>query len=477
VIRYNLSDALRTGEEIAVALRKGTVPFSSNENWGSLPVDSPVLYWSRHGNGLGGIEFNNPIGIAGERELIPTPGRKSCSPNSLGWFLEPSTMSARHLTINILLISLVSSGWNQASSQDAEQPSSTIGVESSKRADANVLPATSPIQGTDALSCESRGTPSCTEECIKPLCCKLCPTVYAEAEALFMKRDSGHPSRAVLIDANTQETLVSSSDLDFNFDSGLRARYGFDLTNCLMVELGYFGIFDSRSRVDYAGPNPGVDVTLPGPLGIASNVFHDGVRTRTDYQSQIQGAELNFPCCCCWESPCCDKVGSREWFVGFRYLSLRENFRIYGEKTVNQLAETAFYDLDSENDLFGAHLGLRIRRCRGRFSWEAMGKAGIFGNHAGQQQVFIDYPNFLLRPPVSGNGGNVAFVGDLNLTGIYQLNDTWGLRAGYNMMWIEGVALAPDQLDFSLTSTSGAGIHTSGGVFLHGFSVGLEARW
>jgi hypothetical protein len=35
---------LRTGEETTVAIRKGTVPFSSNENWDSPPlIDSPVL--------------------------------------------------------------------------------------------------------------------------------------------------------------------------------------------------------------------------------------------------------------------------------------------------------------------------------------------------------------------------------------------------------------------------------------------------
>jgi hypothetical protein len=48
---------------------------------------------------------------------------------------------------------------------------------------------------------------------------------------------------------------------------------------------------------------------------------------------------------------------------------------------------------------------------------------------------------------------------------------------GYNLIWIEGVALAPDQLDFTNTTTSGSGIDTDGGVFLHGVNAGLEARW
>jgi hypothetical protein len=305
----------------------------------------------------------------------------------------------------------------------------------------------------------------------------MCPDVYGEVEGLFLKRSAGHPDRTILINGNTQATLVSSSDFDFGFDPGVRATFGFRLGDCRRVEFGYFGLFDSQASLDYVQPNPNVDVTFPGPLGVASNVFHDGVRVHMDYLSRIQGAEVNFPNCCCWQ--CCDgeRAGSAEWFAGFRYLNLREYLHIGGAKTVGAVGETAYYDTKSRNDLFGAQLGGRLRRCYGQFSWEAMGKAGIFGNQAGQEQVFIDYPDFALRSPVSGNGGSVAFVGELNLTGIYQLNDTWGLRLGYNLMWIEGVALAPDQLDFTFTSTSGTGLNTGGGLFLHGVNAGLEARW
>ena len=68
-------------------------------------------------------------------------------------------------------------------------------------------------------------------------------------------------------------------------------------------------------------------------------------------------------------------------------------------------------------------------------------------------------------------------MGEINLTGIYQFTDVWGFRAGYNMLWIEGVALAPDQLDFTNTPTSGRALVASNGVFYHGVNVGLEARW
>jgi hypothetical protein len=82
-----------------------------------------------------------------------------------------------------------------------------------------------------------------------------------------------------------------------------------------------------------------------------------------------------------------------------------------------------------------------------------------------------------LRPLISAAGCQVAFVGELNLTGIYRLTDVWNLRAGYNLIWIAGTALAPDQLDFSGLIPAGNQLSSDGKVFLHGVSGGLEARW
>ena len=45
------------------------------------------------------------------------------------------------------------------------------------------------------------------------------------------------------------------------------------------------------------------------------------------------------------------------------------------------------------------------------------------------------------------------------------------------LAYISGVALAPNQWDFTDTTTSGTGVRGAGGLFLHGANLGLEARW
>lgn len=344
------------------------------------------------------------------------------------------------------------------------------------RADVAVPQAAAPTEKLATLvpdnSCDY-GCPPCSENCLS---CNMCPCTYAGVEWLYLKRDPGNPNRTILVNSATQDPLLSSSDFNFDFNSGIRAWVGFHLWDCVPIEFGYFGLFDNAASLTYL-PQQGVNAAFPGALGAASNVFQDGVTVQMDYRSRLQGAEVNFPCCCCCQDPCGEYATSREWFVGFRYLSLREDLLIAGAKPVGSLIETAYYDVNSRNDLYGAQIGGRLRRCWGQFSCEGTGKVGLFYDQAGQDQVFVDYPNFFLRSPVSGNKGSVACVGELNLTGIYQLNETWGLRAGYNVMWIQGVAMAPDQLDFTFTTASGTDVNTGGGMFLHGVNLGLEARW
>ena len=78
------------------------------------------------------------------------------------------------------------------------------------------------------------------------------------------------------------------------------------------------------------------------------------------------------------------------------------------------------------------------------------------------------------------NVGQVAFVGELGATGVYDLNDIWSLRAGYAIFWLGGLALAPNQLNAQKLCpdkpVSGA-TDTGGSVVVQGITLGLEGRW
>ncbi len=139
----------------------------------------------------------------------------------------------------------------------------------------------------------------------------------------------------------------------------------------------------------------------------------------------------------------------------------------------------SFYNVRTLNDLYGFQIGGRYRRCCHRFFWDVTGKAGVFGNAAEQSQYLSD--NGQHRPSTAttptNHEGTVAFIGDINVSVGFQLNCVWAARCGYNLLWIDQVALAPDQLNFDISSPGNTNTHTSGDVFLQGINVALEARW
>lgn len=73
--------------------------------------------------------------------------------------------------------------------------------------------------------------------------------------------------------------------------------------------------------------------------------------------------------------------------------------------------------------------------------------------------------------------GTVGGVFDLGGTLVYRIDDTWGLRFGYSMLWLTGVALAPDQFDFSNNLNAGTAVDGNATLWLGGGTLGLEARW
>jgi len=278
-------------------------------------------------------------------------------------------------------------------------------------------PATSDIPSIAADEHAASDTPCDCDcpECFPASPCygQLCPCRYSWAEALILDRD-------------TDSGLRRSDLFDFDVAGGLRIGYGYRTGNCTAYEFGYLGVFDQSASTDFGN----YDVR---------------------YSSDLNSFEANLVRCSS-SSHCAGR--STEWLGGFRYLNLEEDLVL---SSVN-------YGLEVENNLYGVQAGARLRRCRGCWSWEATGKAGIFAND-------------MERTGFRGDETDVAFVGDLNFTAIYRLSGVWGLRAGYNLIWLEGVALAPDQLEVGNSFGTRRHVADNGGVFLDGVNVGLEARW
>jgi hypothetical protein len=290
--------------------------------------------------------------------------------------------------------------------------------------------------------------------------------MYGSVEALYFDRDN-RTSRLVTVRVQGEGNplpgtpLLTTADLNFEWEPGIRAVVGRQLDSFSAVEIGYFGIFAMTASAAVVESN---SLAIPGDLGLASLDYFAADAMRLDYSSELHSADANYV----------TSWGGVSWLAGFRYLSLDEQFNLNATDIDTGSSD---YAIRTSNDLYGGQVGAQWLAGGDFLEWSATAKLGLFGNAASQSQSVADFPPaFFLRTEQSGSRGNVAFVGDFSLTALYALDDVWALRGGYNLLWIEGAALAPDQLDFTDTPDSGRGV-TLSGVFLHGINLGLDARW
>jgi hypothetical protein len=68
----------------------------------------------------------------------------------------------------------------------------------------------------------------------------------------------------------------------------------------------------------------------------------------------------------------------------------------------------------------------------------------------------------------------ISFIGETRLIARWHLRPNMSLRAGYELMYVTSVALAPHQVNFIPGFTK---LATSGDPFYHGASFGLEGYW
>lgn len=296
-------------------------------------------------------------------------------------------------------------------------------------------------------------------------CCDPRPRLLVTAEALFLNLDSGTSDAVpIVINQDTGATLITTRDLDFDTVAGPRLGIGYWFNDCGGIEASYFGLHHWTASAEALGDN---NLRLPGDLPLATLDFFDADQMRVSYGSELHNVEVNY----------LRRTGydNLSLLVGFRYLNLDESFNINAGDI--DTGRSSDYNIQAWNHLWGAQLGSRWRKDFDRFGLDIVGKAGIFGNAAKQHTFVGDFDNTFVMRDSTAERSPTAFVGELGFSGTYRLTKALYARAGYNLLWVEGIARAPAQLDFTDTPESGLAVVSSKGAFLHGANVGLEARW
>jgi hypothetical protein len=306
-----------------------------------------------------------------------------------------------------------------------------------------------------------------------------CPRWTASAEFLIFDRIGGGnqtlveklPSSVRFVDiANTSGDVVLTGNDFQGFSGGARVgmiRHGDSGYDC---EFSYFQIdgWDVNKRIGPDSPPDWLVMRAPGNFIQTNQPPFDIQSMDWNYASQLHNAEFNVR----WNPS--NRV---TLLAGLRWMNLQEH--LVGALEPPTISwEPPFWNGTTSNNLFGIQIGADGKIFeRGRFSIGGLVKAGIFDNNASQTTAVSVI--FKQVRTASASTNHASFVGETGLQCKYQVTKGLVLKAGYEVIWLQGVALAPGQvqeteIDTHIIAAQALGINCNSGMIYHGATAGLE---
>ena len=297
-------------------------------------------------------------------------------------------------------------------------------------------------EACDDICCDDSG-------CEPAVCCDTsilpCRVWEFRASYLALARDFDSDG-PVNFDINAPPaTIVSDYDSDYEpgFEVGIRRR-----TDSVVAELRYLQV---------ANINDTERGSILGGL----------IPFTTSYESELYSAEANLMT---------DSGSPLRLLGGLRYIR-------YDETTFSEAVlggGTGTVMVESTNNLYGFQLGgeydlFQFNGRSGRLNLRAWGKGGIYYSDS-----WADVTAALVgvdAPITAANDSSEAFVGEVGIIGGIQLTNGLSLDAGYQVMWLNDVVLAGEQISTTPIMAGSAVSINRGQVMYHGFTFGLTGTW
>lgn len=258
-------------------------------------------------------------------------------------------------------------------------------------------------------------------------------------------------------------TLLSASDYRFGFAAGpdiSGVRKLSDSRFFQSVDFRYFDVqaISAGAQVDTDGKT----WSFPDQTGSISVI--DTVDAR--YTSRLYSFEANLR----------RNIGDSGvvFLNGFRWLQVSDTMGLVGSSPSTSIS----WNWNTNNNLYGYQVGafVPLIPTQSRWSLSASPKIGIYGNQClsqwndGSPAGTIQNRNSIFR-------NQVAFAGDLSVRLGYRISRRCSFQAGYQLLWLNGVGVAGDQVPVLSSPAIFTGLNSSGSAFFHGALVGINFLW
>lgn len=305
-----------------------------------------------------------------------------------------------------------------------------------------------------------------------------CPIMWTfRADVMIMERDDVRDRTIVVDDNSTPATplddirLLGTGDISLNYDTSFRVALISQRQWDISWELAYFGLFEWDRFIPTVARN-----TLAVPFDTDfSTEFDDADLITVQYVSELHNAELNRRY---------HVNDDAKLLLGFRYFNLNERFSIdaFDRSFTGGAVFDGSYHTDTDNHLAGFQIGAEASQCCKMFGFTGGVKGGVYNNYIEKHVNLQGQPNNFLEPPfllqIQDSGSEVAFVGEAYFEATVQVRKSLAGQIGWRALFVDGVALAPEQFDSSLTPAStSTPLNHSGSVMYHAFYGGFTTYW
>jgi len=279
-----------------------------------------------------------------------------------------------------------------------------------------------------------------------------------DLSALYMTRRT-HGSHPLVSDPISSQEIFNTRDYSNVWGPGVEAGLSFD-AGALDLEFRGF-------RLDEDHRETGTTQSGVFRLETIVPVFVPAIAgdtTTADFDSHTYGLEANLHKTY--------KTGL-DFYAGARWIRIDDDLSIV-QNTLSPTSE----NISAKNNLIGAQIGTAI-------DWVALSDGGMpsglifntniaVGLFRNKTDADVDLSTGVLTLATSSSDSHRSTVVDANIEVGYQVSSNFKLIAGYNALWISGVATAPNQLRGANFITNTLDLDRSK-VFYHGGS--LKALW
>jgi hypothetical protein len=340
---------------------------------------------------------------------------------------------------------LISSDWTTADETPATTVSATI----------DSATITDQAPGDQVPGCHSLDNNADCCDC--NLCCGCfgyCPTWDVVVGALYLHRSRPDPTAILTAPTGTPATVLNGSNFRFGWDAGPDIMVRRRMNSGIIWEGRYFN--DRGASAFYNIPSittfrvAGIGVTILGGGGLNNR-----------YTTTLDSTELN----------ALAPISSRFAIIGgIRAIYVRDTLGVNLAGSSLNIARW-----DDGNQLFGGQTGISANLSNPGDRLQITGwlKAGVYNNSA---------DNTFRSQIVASNRNSAdatSFVGDANIAAAYWITPHIALRSGYQILWLDRLALATEAAPRTTQVVGGTNspANTNGQLLYHGATAAVEIAW